>query len=142
MKITCGLFIISNNKLLIVHPTGHKNDSWSIPKGIFDETIDKNHFDAAIRETFEETNLKFDILKGKIKDLGIEKYEKRNKSLHGYLYIPFNDVTNELLKCNSFCELYKKQIPEVDNFKWVDINSEYIEFLHDTQKKLFKKINL
>ena len=58
MKISAGLAIIYNNKILLVHPT---NASWegtySIPKGETEEG--ENLIDVAFRETFEEIGIYF-----------------------------------------------------------------------------------
>lgn len=57
-KVSSGLVIIQDHKLLLVHP---KNASWwhtySIPKGEVNEG--EELMDAAIRETKEETGLEF-----------------------------------------------------------------------------------
>ena len=55
---SAGLLIIKNNKILLVKPKNIISDNnWSIPKGIIDESQDKNIIEAAIRETFEETGV-------------------------------------------------------------------------------------
>ena len=57
VKISAGLVVIQDNKILLVHPT---NAPWwgtySIPKGGIDKSEDP--LDGAIRETFEETGIK------------------------------------------------------------------------------------
>jgi len=141
MKITCGLFIISENKLLVVHPTGHKKASLSIPKGIYDKDVDESHLDAAIRETFEETNLDINFTTGIIDDLGFEEYKTKNKTLHGFYFKSNIDLTkNNNYICNSHFEYKGKNIPEVDKIFWIDLNSNEIEYLHSTQQKLLIKI--
>lgn len=138
-KFTCGLFIIFENKLLVVHPTGHKKASLSIPKGIYVPSVDDSHLDAAIRETYEETNLKLNLSTGKISDLGLEKYKSGNKTLHGYIFKSNIDLTkkNDYI-CNSFCKLNGKIIPEVDKIFWIDLDSDEINYLHHTQQTLLK----
>jgi len=140
-KITCGLFIVSENKLLVVHPTGHKKASLSIPKGIYDNDVDESHLDAAIRECFEETNLKIDPCNGEISDLGLEKYKNGKKILHGYLFQSKIDlIKKNNYICNSHFEYKGKNIPEVDKIFWIDLNSNEIRYLHSTQQKLLIKI--
>ena len=54
--IASGLFIVrKDNKVLICHPTNHPADFYSIPKGKVED--DEIFLEAAIRETYEETNL-------------------------------------------------------------------------------------
>jgi predicted NUDIX family NTP pyrophosphohydrolase len=135
--ITCGLFILSEGKLLIVHPTGQKENFWSIPKGIYkDEDI--THLNAAIREVKEETGLEIKLENGIIKDLGVIKYKKRNKILHGFIFFSLLDLTEENLNCESFVILNKgdEGFPEVDRFKWIEFNEENISILHETQRKI------
>lgn len=64
VKISSGLVVIYDNKMLLCHPT---NSPWwrtySIPKGGVDK--DEDILDAAIRETKEETGVK--IKKSEIK---------------------------------------------------------------------------
>ena len=141
IKITCGFFIISENKLLVVHPLGHKKTSLSIPKGIYEPDIDESHLDAAIRETFEETNLEINLTTGILKDLGCEQYKTKNKTLHGFYFKSNIDLTkkNDYI-CNSFFEYKGKSAPEVDKIFWIDLDSEEIKYLHYTQQKLLNKI--
>jgi ADP-ribose pyrophosphatase YjhB (NUDIX family) len=58
MKVSAGLVILFNNKILLVHPT---NAPWygtySIPKGEIEEGEDL--LDAAIRETKEEIGIRY-----------------------------------------------------------------------------------
>jgi ADP-ribose pyrophosphatase YjhB (NUDIX family) len=53
LKISAGLVIIQDNKILLGHPTGAKwTNTFSIPKGEVQEG--ESLFDAAFRETREE----------------------------------------------------------------------------------------
>lgn len=58
MKISAGLVILYQNKILLVHPT---NAAWygtfSVPKGEIEE--DEDILEAAIRETKEEIGIEF-----------------------------------------------------------------------------------
>ena len=51
-----GLAIVYKGKLLLGHPTGHRDGGLSIPKGKIDKGESK--IEAAIRETFEEVGVK------------------------------------------------------------------------------------
>jgi ADP-ribose pyrophosphatase YjhB (NUDIX family) len=58
MKISAGLAVIYNNKILLVHPTNAPwIGSYGIPKGEIEEGEDL--LDAAFRETAEETGIYF-----------------------------------------------------------------------------------
>lgn len=60
MKLSAGLIIIQNNKILLCHPTGRGWwGTYSIPKGEVEEGEDL--LDAAIRETEEETGIKVNV---------------------------------------------------------------------------------
>lgn len=52
---SAGLAIVYNNKLLLGHPTGHRDESLTIPKGKIDKGETK--LEAAIRETYEEVGI-------------------------------------------------------------------------------------
>jgi ADP-ribose pyrophosphatase YjhB (NUDIX family) len=59
MKISAGLAVIYQNKILLVHPTNAPwIGSYGIPKGEIEDG--ENLIDAAIRETAEETGIYFD----------------------------------------------------------------------------------
>ncbi len=143
MKTTCGIFIISNCHLLLVHATNAKANSWSIPKGIKSE-FDVNDLDAALRETEEETGI--DLIKHiknifEIVDLGSQIYKTGRKILHGYLVNIKNDITDIELKCESvFITKQNKEIPEIDKFKWIDLGN-WDEFykIHESQSVLYDR---
>jgi 8-oxo-dGTP pyrophosphatase MutT (NUDIX family) len=137
METTCGLFIISANKLLAVHATGASQTYWSIPKGLVDNA-DDSHLETAIRECYEETGLDIDMEYGWFIDMGITKYLKRNKLLHGYFFISRKDLTTEVLHCQSMVTpKYGKSFPEVNDYKWIEPTEDGIKILHETQQRLF-----
>lgn len=124
MKTTCGIFIINSDKrILLVHPTNHPDNFWSIPKGI--QNIDETHKEAALREVYEETNLKLKSSKVfLLKDINdkksiIYKSNKKDKKLVTYYYISDIDISNNIIICNSL--VYKKDklpFPENDKHGW------------------------
>lgn len=60
MKISSGLVIIQDNKILLVHPTNHRWwGTYSIPKGEVEEGEDL--LEAALRESQEELGIKLNI---------------------------------------------------------------------------------
>lgn len=133
-EITCGLFIISEGKLLVAHPTGGRDDHWTIPKGLCDES-DVDHISTAVREVEEETGLKINLNEGTYSDLGLIKYKKRNKILHAFIFFSNKDLTKKELKCESMVQMKDYSFPEVDKFKWID-PKEDIQMIHESQQNL------
>jgi 8-oxo-dGTP pyrophosphatase MutT (NUDIX family) len=117
-----GIFLIRKDlKVLICHPTKHKDDIWSIPKGRVEEGEELT--EAAIRETFEETNID---LSNWIHMLTLEPVpypkSKSNKVLFGYALLESqNRISFNLfdLKCNSNVPLDIGGFPEMDGYQWV-----------------------
>lgn len=129
-----GVFLIrKDDKILICHPTNHKPTMWSIPKGKLDG--DETALSAAIRETFEETNI--DLSEHKIMiELEPVNYGHKKKIL--YPFIIHEHVNTHLnwdswvIKCNSNVPEERGGFPEMDDYKWVTI-SEARTLLHETQ---------
>lgn len=130
MKTTCGVFVIQGNNILIVHPTGAPYDEWSIPKGLCNP--DESTMDAAIRETYEETNI--DLSQYALNFLGESRYKSRKKKLHAFAC--FLDPDGSFLcKCNSFL---KNGSPEVDMFKWASYTQSF-DLIHYTQRQILQE---
>lgn len=85
LYLTAGLIVIQDNKILLVHP---KNASWwgtySIPKGLVE--VGESPWDAAIRETEEETGVK--INKKDTFCAGQFQHNKSKKSIMYFLAYP------------------------------------------------------
>ena len=140
-KKTSGIFLISNNKLLLVHPTNGGN-KWSIPKGLVEDS-DESILDAGIRELKEETCFDLMLYPNIIPEyLGTSDYKTQNKTLYGFKYLFSSDVTNDFkLKCNStFIDNSGKNILENDIIKWVYLSDISKYNLHPTQIELLKTI--
>ena len=121
VKITAGLVIIQNNKILLVHPTGAPwQGTYSIPKGHLDKKEDP--LEAAIRETLEETGIK--IKRNHIRQGGIidyaDKKGKTYKRVYYFLAYPKKEITEEM---------FKPQKGEVD---WVGFLSK-----SEAEKRIF-----
>lgn len=145
MKITNGAYIIDSlNKMLFVHPTNHSENTWSIPKGMFNEG-ETSSKEAAIRETMEETNLNLNDYNEYIEyeDLGESKYAHGNKKLRGHLFhmnIPLSTMDLKLGCISYFTNnKTKKEELECDIVEWKDLNFGD-DTLHETQKKLLNKV--
>lgn len=140
MIISAGLFLIrKDNKVLVCHPTKTKQSVWSIPKGKVEEG--EHHIDAAVRETFEETNV--DVSNWSVMhNLPPVEYPNGKKTLHAYALferqnrIDFNQFE---FKCNSNVPEDKGGYPEMDDYKWVTLDEAY-SLLHVTQIKCLHEI--
>jgi len=128
-----GLFLVDiEDRILIGHPTHHVPEFWSIPKGKID--AGETPLQAAIRETYEESNVKL------YKDLHdfvyIGKYVYRHKKKDIMLYAHFETEHanwNKIeIMCNSNVPEERGGFPEMDDFKWVTVD-EARELLHHTQ---------
>ena len=124
MKLTCGIYLFDiNDKLLIQHPTNFRATVWGIPKGRFD--LDETDvFKVCKRELFEETGIVLDdhtiIHK---EELDIAQYNDTNKFLKSYFVKVDSDLSDVKLYCDSMVMRNgKPAFPEVDDWKWVDVD--------------------
>lgn len=139
--VAAGIFLLrDDHKILVCHPTNHAPDFWSIPKGKVDG--EETTLQAAIRETFEETNIDVKAYKA-IKALTPVNYGHKKKILHPYIlweYANNNFDWNAFdIKCNSNVPEARGGFPEMDGFKWVSITEAY-NLLHETQVACLKDI--
>jgi putative (di)nucleoside polyphosphate hydrolase len=141
--IASGLFVVrKDNKLLICHPTNHKPDFYSIPKGKVEEG--ELFIEAAFRETYEETNLDLkDSTDFTIYPLQSVNYNHRKKILYPFLVYENKNSKFDWgaveLKCNSMVPEDRGGFPEMDEWKFVSIK-EAREVLHYTQVACLDKI--
>jgi|688.fasta_scaffold1126527_2 8-oxo-dGTP pyrophosphatase MutT (NUDIX family) len=141
--IASGLFIVrKDNKVLICHPTNHKEDFFSIPKGKVED--DETFLEGAFRETYEETNL--DLSKSNdftIYPMQSVNYSHKKKILYPFLCLEKGDSNfdwdNQVLKCNSNVPQDRGGFPEMDGYQWVTLD-ESRTVLHDTQVACIDKI--
>ena len=143
-----GIFLIrKDNKLLICHPTNQPSNIWSIPKGKIEE--DEDAMDAAMRETYEETNIdfynddrlsvnkNFDIL-----EIDVVNYSHKKKDLKPFVFkeVKGSDVKwSEIeIKCNSNVPDERGGFPEMDKYKWVTLENAK-KLLHYTQSECIAK---
>lgn len=129
-----GLFLINReDKILVGHPTNHDPNFWSIPKGKIDEG--ETPLEAAVRETYEETNVKLFTDLHDFIELG--KFVYRHKKKDIVLYAHFETESAKWderldIMCNSNVPEERGGFPEMDDFKWVTLD-EAREILHTTQ---------
>lgn len=140
--IAAGVFIINkNNKVLIGHPTNHKPNTWSIPKGKVESL--ETYLEACIRETFEETNIELSDYKDKLIMLDSVNYSHKKKMLIPFVLFEndceFLDLSMITLQCNSNVPEERGGFPEMDGYDWVTID-EARKLLHETQVACLDKV--
>lgn len=135
------MFLVNKDgKLLVCHPTNHSQTFWSIPKGKVEDG--EYYLDAAIRETYEETNINLTFAKNVVK-LESQTYSHRRKIL--YPFVVFEKDNLHLnwggfdIKCNSNVPQERGGFPEMDDYKWVSLD-EAKPMLHETQKNCIDDI--
>lgn len=134
ITIAAGIFLLRENaRILICHPTNHAPDFWSIPKGKLNNG--ETPLQAAIRETFEETNIDLKDYKA-VKALTPVNYSHKKKMIHPFVvwehankHIDWDSFD---IKCNSNVPEARGGFPEMDDYKWVTIE-EARPLLHQTQ---------
>lgn len=139
---TAGIFFIRKDyHILICHPTKHKENVWSIPKGRIEG--DEDMIEAAVRETFEETNI--DISNWKVlHNLEPAPYPKSQKVLYAFaLFESQNPFSFNLfdMKCNSNVPLEAGGFPEMDGYKWAPID-EAEKLVHAAQINCLEQIKI
>ena len=153
MKHAAGIFLVRRDgKILLGHPTGHRKDFYSIPKGKMDG--DETPWQGAMRETQEETNIDLQPVElNKLYELKMQKYKHGRKCLHPFVIF---EVENDLdfnsfdIKCNAIVpedSKWNAGRPEFDGYKWATID-ECRKLLHPTQtacldaiQELYDKLN-
>jgi len=151
MDITCGIFLYDavNKTILATRSYGsRKFEKLSIPKGMFDEDLDKDYIEGAFREFREETSV--DLIKlfnngeditdnSNFFNLGFSQYSTKTKKLNAFLLISKNDLSDLVLICESFFKSDGKEFPEISEYYWLTLD-EAKERLHETQSILIPKI--
>jgi len=123
IKISAGLAIIQDNKILLVHPT---NAPWwktySIPKGGTDKKEDA--LKAAIRETKEETGIKI---------------KKKDIASSGHGFIDYTDNKGKVFKRVYYFIAYPSKIIKKTDFKPQFEEVDWVGFLNknEAQKRIF-----
>jgi len=143
MKVkAAGIFILNkDNKLLVCHPTNHSPSFWSIPKGKVEgsETL----IEAAIRETFEETNIDLTDYSNKLISIDSQYYSHKQKVLHPFVLFEIDchglNLSNCVIKCNSNVPIERGGFLEMDDYKFCTIK-EARESLHHTQVECLNEI--
>lgn len=135
IKITCGAFLFDKSgRMLIGHPTNHRRNVWSIPKGR--PEIGESVLETIVRELEEETGIKLaEHVTTKIEYLGEFTYSNQKKKLVAYQININSEIPLEELHCDSMVakEIYGVEVPEFDNFMWAT-KQEAKKLIASTQK--------
>jgi 8-oxo-dGTP pyrophosphatase MutT (NUDIX family) len=140
--IAAGMFLINKNmNLLICHPTNHKPNFWSIPKGKVEAL--ETFVDACVRETFEESNIDLSDYKDKMVMLDSVNYSHRKKMLIPFVLFEndceYLDLSLITIQCNSNVPEDRGGFPEMDDYKWVTLE-EARKLIHETQVACLDKV--
>lgn len=147
--ISAGFLIHSNGMYLLGHATQPDNyvfnpddRNWTIPKGV--KNNGETTIDAAIRETFEETDLNvhkyFDI------DHNMQPYSIINTNKKDIIVYLLDDPSGKIMqydfKCNSLIENkrfpHMNGKPELDMFMWTN-RKQAESLVFNSLKILFSK---
>lgn len=134
--LSCGVIILNEfGQILIGHATGQTH--WDLPKGTIEDG--ETPIECAIRETHEEFNL--NVLPESLADLGEHKYSY-SKNLHLFLWtVEKASIYLEQCECRSTFDFNGYQIPEIDNYKWIDV-SEIETHMAKSMTKVLKELFL
>jgi 8-oxo-dGTP pyrophosphatase MutT (NUDIX family) len=136
-----GLFLVNReDKILVGHPTRHNPNFWSIPKGKLDG--DETPLQAAIRETYEESNVKLFHDLHEFIFIGKELYRHKKKDITLFAHFETENENWDKLNitCNSNVPEEKGGFPEMDAFRWVTLD-EARTILHETQVRMLDKLD-
>jgi len=143
MKVkAAGIFIVNiDKKLLVCHPTNHSPIFWSIPKGKVEGL--ETFTEAAIRETFEETNIDLTDYSNKLISIDSQDYSHKKKVLHPFVLFEIDchglNLSTCVIKCNSNVPIERGGFPEMDGYRWVNLEDSK-EMLHATQRDCIDEI--
>ena len=133
MNVSCGVIITHRNKILLGHVTNNK--FWDIPKGI--KELNEDFVSCAIREVKEETGLVIEPGPN-LKHIGLYQYSHK-KNIYLFQYdLPYLPKLTDL-KCTSYFDYQGKELPELDKYKYVDINAAHL-FTNDKLGLILNKI--
>lgn len=139
MRNKAGLILLNlKGEVLIEHPTNHSPNIWSIPKGVVNKG--ENEYDAAIRETTEETSIDIRKIKHElIKEIPLIKYHSNRNKIKMFVIQLKEDISELELSCPSMVtqmrgETLIKPFPEVDEYRWVSLE-ESCKLIHEAQSR-------
>ena len=126
-KNRVAAIILSSNKkaILIGHAPNKPQgpNTWDLPKGHISEG--ETEIQALQREVREETNINLE--EADVTQLTSVPYN--GGKLYYYLVWLKHEPKLEDIKCTSMFDWFGKQLPELNTFKWININ-DYHEYLY------------
>jgi 8-oxo-dGTP pyrophosphatase MutT (NUDIX family) len=136
LQESAGIFLLDKeHRLLVAHPTKQRPDRWSIPKGRPD--AGESHLQTAIRETFEETNIR---IPHDVAHHALAHQEGQVQLLITFLVLesenPLLDWGRFDLCCHS---MTPGGYPEMEDFQWISLDRAEVELLR-TQRKCIPEI--
>lgn len=115
MRYTCGIIFYRNGQILVGHTTGQSH--WDLPKG---KTEGSETFkEAAVRECYEETGYSID--ERDLLYLGDVSYRKGKRLVLFFYTAKTKPIAEELQCISTYTNKYGIVRPELDKFKYIDI---------------------
>lgn len=120
--VSAGIIILNkDNQILACKPFGKFDGRCDIPKGKIEDG--ELPYEAALRETFEETGL--DLKDVELEEIGLLTYQPK-KDL--YLFKCIYEIEDlSVLHCDSMFKLNDCFFPEVDGYEWLDLTVENLD---------------
>lgn len=134
--LSCGILVVDDvDELLLCHATG--TSRWDIPKGRREPG--ESEIEAAIRETFEETGLRF--APDALLELGRFRY-RPGKDLH--LFATRSDRFDPArCSCSTrFRDARGRLVPEMDGYAWVRFDDVPLRCAKNMTALLTKTLSL
>lgn len=125
--ITCATMILSQDKQHILMGKIAKQNKYDLPKGRLEEG--ETFIDAAIRELYEETNIKLDKSVYEeyqdVKNVKVIRYNNEKNMVLFFIYDKDNQYLSEEnfanIKSNVYID-HHKIYPELSDFKLINLN--------------------
>ena len=138
MSVTCGIFLVDGkDRLLVVHPTGHNDYCWGIPKGL--KESNETAWQTAKRELKEETGIDLDSLQYQYDYMGMIPYKYKNKKLLSFYVKCDNILSTKVMRCDStFFDKMGNKIQEVDRFELVNKDIA-VQAIQEEQRKIWEE---
>lgn len=115
MRYTCGIIFYRDGQILIGHTTGQEH--WDLPKGKAEG--DESYAEAAVRECYEETGYSID--EEDLLYLGEVSYRKGKRLVLFFYTAKYKPKADELKCISTYTNKYGQQKPELDKFKYIDV---------------------
>ena len=128
MKISAGIVIIKDNKILLCHPTNASwNGKYSIPKGGLEKG--ESNINAAIRETSEEVGILItENMIDKEKEYFIDYNDKNGKIYKRVYYY--------IVKIDNLPDILPKEQLQIEEVDWAG----FLDY-ETAKKKIFWRFN-